>query len=627
MSEQLSIEKLLPFVTKPARYLGNEWNVVKRDWDKTDLRIVLAFPDVYEIGMSHLGLKILRGVLLTKNDYLVERVFTPWIDLEEKMQEVGVPLFSLESWHPIKSFDLVGFTLQYELSFSNVVNMLNLAGIPLRAQERTADYPIILGGGPCAFNPEPIADFFDLIVIGEGEEVILELAEAIKSWKQGGSKDKKRLLLQLAEYPGVYVPSLYSVEFGNDDLQKTIVPKEVNVPEVITKRIVADFDRAYFPLKPIVPYLEIVHDRIMLELFRGCTRGCRFCQAGMIYRPVRERSLDLLLSQAEQLIRNTGYNEIGLTSLSSSDYSKIKELTQELLKKHSCSGVGVSLPSLRIDNFSLELANQVQKVRKSGLTFAPEAGTQRMRDVINKGVTEEDVLKTAESAFRAGWSSIKLYFMIGLPTEKDEDVIGIADLARKVSEVGRRVNREKGGRKKQIKVTVSISSFVPKAHTPFQWSAQNSMEELRRKQDLLKDALAKDRKNITLNWHDVEVSFLEGVFARGDRRLSKVIEQAVRLGCKFDGWTEQFKFKTWMQAFKDCGIEPRPYAYRTKSFEEFLPWTHIQTGVSKSFLFSEYKKALQGETTPDCRREKCSGCGILQNLVGGSAGCGGDYFD
>jgi radical SAM family uncharacterized protein len=624
MLERIITENLLPYVSRPARYLGNEWNTVKRDWDRMDLRIALAFPDVYEVGMSHLGLKILRGVLLTKHNYLVERVFAPWTDLEERMRNQGVPLFSLESWRPIKTFDLVGFTLQYELSFSNIVNMLDLAGIPIMAEERSAEDPIIMGGGPCAFNPEPMADFFDLIVLGEGEEIVLELAEAINSWKQEGKRDRRELLLSLSKYPGVYVPSLYTVEYGADGLLKRFEPKDNQVPQVITKTVVSNLDQAFFPTAPIVPYMEIVHDRIMLELFRGCTRGCRFCQAGMIYRPIRERSPESLLTQAEQLIKNTGYNEIGLTSLSSSDYSKIKQLTEQLVEKHGERGVGVSLPSLRIDNFSLELASQVQKVRKTGLTFAPEAGTQRMRDVINKGVTEEDVLKTAQSAFRAGWSSIKLYFMIGLPTETDEDILGIAQLARKVYEVGRIVSREEGGPKKQIRITVSVSSFVPKSHTPFQWSAQDSIEELRRKQDLLKNDLAKDRKRITLNWHDVEVSFLEGVFARGDRRLSKVVLRAQQLGCKFDGWTEQFKFKTWIQAFADCGLNPEPYAYRKRGFEEILPWDHIQAGVAKDFLIAEYKKALRGETTGDCRGGNCAGCGIPSLLNDVSAEYGGD---
>ncbi|HHV72444.1 MAG TPA: TIGR03960 family B12-binding radical SAM protein [Clostridia bacterium] len=627
MLEKLIKEKLLPYVSKPARYLGNEWNVLTQDWDSSKLRIALAFPDVYEVGMSHLGLKILRESLLSNKNYLVERVFAPWVDLEERMRAYKVPLFSLESWRPLKSFDLIGFTLQYELSFSNVVNMLDLAGIPIRSEERADDDPIIMGGGPCAFNPEPVADFFDLIVIGEGEEVILEIAEAVAFWKEKGKRNRKELLLQLSKYSGVYVPSLYNVEYGNDGIILNIKPKSKEVPKIIKKRIVTDLDSSFFPTRPIVPHMEIVHDRIMLELFRGCTRGCRFCQAGMIYRPVREKKLETLLNQAEELVKSTGYNEIGLTSLSSSDYSKIKELAEQLLDRYGKKGVGVSLPSLRIDNFSLELAKEIQKVRKAGLTFAPEAGTQRLRDVINKGVTEEDVLSTAESAFRAGWSSIKLYFMIGLPTETDEDVIGIADLAQKVYEVGRKVNKENKGSKKQIKITVSVSSFVPKSHTPFQWVPQNTREELKRKQELLKNALPKDRRKIDFNWHDVEVSFLEGVFARGDRRLSRVIERAQQLGCKFDGWTEEFKFQTWMQAFSDCKIDPEPYAYRKREFQELLPWEHIDAGVTKDFLMSEYRKAMRAETTWDCRQGRCTGCGISANLGVVGPRCGGEDLD
>lgn len=610
--KQIIENEILPKVNKPLRYLGDEYNVVKKDWDQVKIRSLFAFPDLYEVGMSHLGLRILYHLVNDQPDFLMERVFAPWIDMEKELRDRKLPLFSLESQRPIKDFDCIGFTLQYEMSYTNILNMLDLGGIPLMSKDRNEQYPLIIAGGPCAYNPEPLADFFDLFVIGEGEEIILEIFQEIKKHKEErqGKQDKGVLLRDLAKIQGVYVPLFYEPVYTIEGKLKAIKLLDEKLPRQIKKRAVRDLDKAYFPLRPIVPYLEIVHDRIMLEVLRGCTRGCRFCQAGMIYRPVRERSKDVLMEQAEKLLAETGYNEISLTSLSSSDYSCIEPLTKELLDKYQEDRVGVSLPSLRVDSFSLDLAKEVQRVRKTGLTFAPEAGTQRLRDVINKGVTEENLLEVTSAAFSAGWSQVKLYFMIGLPTETYEDLDGIVDLAYKVLKNGAAILKQ-AGIKRQPKITISVSSFVPKAHTPFQWEAQDTLEVLKAKQRYLKEKI-KD-KRITYNYHEASLSFLEAVFAKGDRRCSQALLEAWRKGLKFDSWSEHFRFDTWLEVFRQVEIDPEMIAYEKKDLEDVLPWDHLDMGVTKKYLWQEREKAYQVALTGDCRFHDCTLCGICQD--------------
>lgn len=597
-------DKILSRVTKPTRYTGGELNAVLKDPESVDVRFGFCFADTYEIAMSHLGLKILYHSLNNRSDTWCERVFAPWTDMEDEMRAHGMRLFALESGDEVTHFDMLGFTLQYELCYSNIVNMLNLAGIPPLASERGEEYPIICGGGPCAYNAEPVADFFDFFMMGEGEDVINEVTDEYVRWKKSGKKNKCDYLEAIAKIEGVYVPSFYDVEYNPDGTIKSVVPNNPNAKPRVKKRIMRDFDSAYTPETIIVPFGEVVHDRVMLEIMRGCLRGCRFCQAGYIYRPQRERSPQRLLGIADSLLSCSGYDEISLSSLSSSDYGGLRELTDGLLDMTEQKKIGLSLPSLRIDNFSLELMEKVQKVRKTGITFAPEAGTQRLRDVINKNITEEDILSSTKLLFEGGWTSVKLYFMIGLPTETNEDVEGIAELAQKVLGVYFGIPKEE--RAKNINITVSTSSFVPKPFTAFQWAAQNSREELIEKQDLLKSSIKS--KRIRYNWHDNKTSYLEGVFARGDRRLSKVILRAVEKGCKFDGWGEHFRFDLWMEAFEELGIDPDFYNLRERSYGEVLPWDHIDIGVTKSFLMKENEKAKAAETTPHCR-EKCSGCG------------------
>ncbi|GAB6158213.1 TIGR03960 family B12-binding radical SAM protein [Desulfotomaculum varum] len=598
------LEKILARVEKPGRYVGGEWNAVKKDWQQTDVRMAFAFPDVYEVGMSHLGLQILYHVVNKRPDTLMERVFAPWVDMEEQLRREKLSLFSLESQRPLGDFDILGFTLQYEMSFSNILNMLDLAGLPVRSAQRDDTMPLVMAGGPCAFNPEPLAEFIDLFVIGEGEEVIHELIDAYKEMKQQGVT-RRDMLLQFAKtIPGIYVPSLYTVRYHQDNTVASVTPVAEGLPARISKRVVRDFDNVDFPTNPIVPSLGVVHDRAMVEVLRGCTRGCRFCQAGVLYRPVREKKPETLIRQVEQMIAGTGHDEIALTSLSTADYTGVARLVKNLLDIYGERGVNVSLPSLRLDAFSIELAKEVQKVRKSGLTFAPEAGTQRLRDVINKNVTEQNLVDAVSSAFQNGWSAVKLYFMIGLPTETYQDLDGIADMAKKVIEIGRAC----GVPKSRLKVTVSTSSFVPKAHTAFQWEPQNSLQELREKQKYLKEKLRD--KSINYNWHDPATSFLEAVFAKGDRRLGKVLEKAWADGARFDGWSEHFDFDLWMAAFAAEGIDPAWYAYRKISYEEVLPWDHIDAGVSKRFLIREHKKAMAEQPTADCRTGKCPGCGL-----------------
>lgn len=606
------IDRILPKVMKPGRYVGGEWNIIHKDWERTDVHTVFVFPDVYEVGMSNLALRILYGLVNSYEQYLCERAFAPWPDMEEKLTEEGIPLYALESFRPLKDFDVVAFTLQYELSYTNILNILQLSQIPLRSADRkqktdgsdSKDYPFIIAGGPCAYNPEPIAPFIDFFLIGEGEEQYPVVLEIIREGKAKG-KSRQEILNQVAKLRGIYVPEYYDFAYKPDGTIRELRVHE-GAPGLVQKTVIQDFNSAYFPEKVIVPYTEAVHDRVMLEVMRGCTRGCRFCQAGMIYRPLRERSPEKLLKQAEKAIEATGYEEISLVSLSTSDYSCVNRVLEDLMEKMQAKGVSVSLPSLRLDSFDVKIAQQVQKVRKSGLTFAPEAGTQRLRDVINKGVTEEDLLRTAEAAFRAGWSSLKLYYMIGLPTETYEDLDGIVDQAKKVLEVSRKAGI-RGAR-----VTVSASSFVPKPHTPFQWEGQDSAEILKAKQEYLRKRMRDNR--IKFIYHDVGASFMEAVLARGDRRLAELLEWAVKAGCKFDGWTEYFQYNLWQQALAATGIDPHFYANRKFSQDEILTWDHLSSGVSKEYLLEEYKKALAGVATPDCRG-RCGKCGVCPKVA------------
>ncbi len=602
MNTKDKVFKILHKVSKPTRYIGNEYNSVHKNADDVDIRFAFCFPDIYEVGMSHLGLKILYHLLNSREDTWCERVFAPWVDMEEQLRENSIPLYGMESFDAIRDFDFLGFTLQYEMSYTNILNMLDLAGVPKLQKDRGDGDPFVVMGGPCAYSAECLADFADYYMLGEGEEVMMEVMDAYVQWKKSGAP-REEYLRAVSKIEGVYVPSLYEIEYNPDGTVAAINTVDDTVPKTVRKRIVENLDTMFVPQKVIVPYMEVVHDRIMLEVFRGCIRGCRFCQAGMIYRPVREKSPEALLENAENLLKSTGFEEISLSSLSTSDYRGLKKLTDELIDMTESQCVSLSLPSLRLDSFSMDLMQKVQKVRKSSLTFAPEAGTQRMRDVINKGITEEDLMNAATMAFEGGYSSIKLYFMIGLPYEADEDVVGIADLAKKV--VDRYFAVEKDKRGKGLRVTASVSSFVPKAFTPFQWARQNTMDELHVKQMLLKDNIT-DRK-IKYNYHEAPVSVLEGVFARGDRRLSKVLLKAVERGIRLDGWSEVFDYDKWMSVFAECGIDPFFYT-RERSFEEILPWDMIDVGVKKSFLMDEAKKAEQAAVTPNCR-EKCAGCG------------------
>ncbi len=603
-------DKILTKVQKPTRYTGGEVNSVMKNAAEVDVRYGFVFPDTYEIGMSHLGIKILYHTLNERPDTWCERVFAPWSDMEGLMRERGERLFALESGDEVTHFDILGITLQYELCYSNVVNMLDLAGIPILSKDRDESYPIICGGGPCAYNAEPIADVFDFFMLGEGEESIHETTDVYIEWKKSGKKSKREFLERVAQIDGVYVPSFYDVSYNEDNTIKSITPNNPAAKAVITKRIMSDFDKTPAPDKIIVPFGEVVHDRVMLEVFRGCIRGCRFCQAGYVYRPVRERSSETLTKLAESLLSSSGYDEISLSSLSTSDYRELKCLTDNLLEMTEQKKIGLSLPSLRIDNFSLELMNKVQKVRKTGITFAPEAGTQRLRDVINKNINEDNILKSVKLLFSGGWTNVKLYFMIGLPTETEADVAGIAELAEKV--LGEYFAIPKEERAKNINITVSTSSFIPKPFTAFQWERQNTRDEIVEKQDLLKKSIKS--KRIRYNWHDNKTSYLEGVFARGDRRLCKVIIEAVRLGCKFDGWDEHFAFDKWIKAFENCGIDPDWYL-RKREYDEVLPWDHISVGINKSFFLKESEKAKRAETTPNCR-EKCAGCGVAAFKTG-----------
>ena len=596
------IQKILLEVQKPGRYVGGELNSVIKNKDDVAVRYAFCFPDTYEIGMSHLGMKILYSVVNNRDDAWCERVFAPDNDMEEKMRENNIPLWALESGDSVKDFDLIGFTLQYELSFSNVLNMLDLAGVPIYSKDRPDLTPIVVAGGPCACNAEPMADFIEVFMLGDGEETTDLLISLVKKHKELGSS-KLDFLRDVATHKGFYVPAFYDVEYNDDGTIRSVTAKET-APEKAEKAIVSDMDKAVYPEKFIVPSIEVVHDRVTAEIFRGCIRGCRFCQAGFLYRPIREKSPEVVEEQCKKLCETSGYDEISLCSLSTSDYTGLQPLLNSMLDWTTKEKINVALPSLRVDNFSEELMEKLAVVRRSSLTFAPEAGTQRLRDAINKNVTEADVMSTVDKAFAGGWTAVKLYFMIGLPTETLDDVAGIAQLGQKVvDEYYRLPDRPKG---KGVQVSISASSFVPKPFTPFQWEPQDTQEMLAQKQEHLMASVT--TKKIKISTHTTQTSFMEGVLARGDRRLSKVIELAWKKGCKFDSWDDQFKYDKWMEAFEEVGLDPKFYANRRRDFDEILPWDHLDYGISKNFLISENKKAHESITTPHCRI-KCAGCG------------------
>lgn len=606
------LDRILNKVEKPARYIGMEQNSIIKDLNKAKVKFAFSFPDVYDVGMSHLGLHILYNLINQEEDFVCERVFAPWIDMEEEMRRENLPLFTLENKEEVRNFDFLGFTLQYEMSYTNILNILDLSNIPLLSKDRSDEDPFVIAGGPCAYNPEPIAEFIDFFVIGEGEEVTLEILKLYREHKEK-EKNREEFLKEVAKIQGIYVPKFYDVTYNEDGTIKEMVTLNALAPKKINKRMIKDLDSMFSPEKMIVPFIETVHDRVVMEIFRGCTHGCRFCQAGMIYRPIREKSVDRIVELAEKLVQSTGYENVSLSSLSSCDYSELLLLISKLMDKFEEKKVGVSLPSLRLDSFSIDILKEIEKVRKSGLTFAPEAGSQRLRDVINKGITEEDLVNTVSYVFKEGWSTIKLYFMIGLPTETDEDVLGIKDLAYKVKDIFFDMPKEE--RKGNLKVTASASCFVPKPFTPFQWVGQESMDEFYRKIYLVKNNI-KDNK-VTFNYHDPKLSFLEAVIARGDRRISKLILRAWEKGCKLDGWSEHFKYDTWVEAMEEVDVDSDFYALRNRELEEVLPWDFINPGVSKEYLIREYKNSLEEKTTGDCRLQ-CRGCGIKDcNMTGG----------
>ncbi len=602
----LSDEVLLS-IEKPARYIGGEVNSVMKDKEEVDIRFCMCFPDVYEIGMSHLGIQILYDMFNRREDTWCERVYSPWLDLDKILKEKKIPLFALESQDPVRDFDFLGITIQFEMCYTNILQILDLSQIPLHAADRTEEDPIVIGGGPCAYNPEPLAEFFDIFYIGEGETVYDELLDTYKEWKQSGAS-RKDFLRQAARIEGLYVPQFYDVTYHSDGTIESFVPNDPAAPERVRKQVAMDVTDVSYPMKPVVPYIKATQDRVVLEIQRGCIRGCRFCQAGMIYRPTRERSVETLKEYARTMLKNTGHEEISLSSLSSSDYSKLNELVTFLIDEFKDKGINISLPSLRIDAFSLDVMSKVQDVRKSSLTFAPEAGSQRMRNVINKGLTEEDVITGAGQAFEGGWTKVKLYFMLGLPTETEEDMKEIARLSDRVARRYYEIPKEQRHGKCQI--TASSSFFVPKPFTPFQWASMYTAEEYDRRAHIVNDEFREqlNRKSLKYNWHDAQVTVLEGVMARGDRRIAPVIEEAYRQGCLFDSWTETFRNDLWMKAFENTNVDISFYNQRQRGKDEIFPWDFIDIGVSRSFLYREWERAMNATVTPNCR-EKCSGCG------------------
>ncbi len=598
-------------VEKPSRYTGGELNEIVKDLKEVDIRFAFCFPDVYEVGMSHLGSRILYHTINQRSDTYCERSFAPWPDMEEQLRKNNIPLFTLETKDSLKEFDILGFTLQYEMSYTNILNMLDMSGITIRASERGEDEPIVMAGGPCAYNPEPLYDIIDFFEIGEGEEMMNDVLDVYKKYK--GKGKKKEFLREISKIQGIYVPSLYDVIYNEDNTIKEFRPKYDDVPKTITKRIINNYTKVDFPTDIIVPYSEIVHDRIVLELFRGCTNGCRFCRAGMLYRPVREKTREDLKDLARKLVKSTGYEEISLSSLSTCDYSDIKGLITDLVNEHEDDRVGIALPSIRVDAFSVDLLKDIQKVRKTGLTFAPEAGSQRMRDIINKGLTEDKILDAATSAFAAGWKTLKLYFMIGLPYEELEDCMGIGELAEKIvyryKQVPNKINNNKG-----LRLTVSTSILIPKPFTPFQWAPMAKFEDVTEKIKAVKSSI--QSKCIVYNYHEQKTSVMESVFARGDRRLCEVLIKAFEKGARFDGWDQHFKFDVWMEAMEECNLTVDFYAYRERSYDEVLPWDFIDIGVNRKYLEIENEKAKRAELTQNCR-EGCTGCGINVNFKDG----------
>lgn len=608
-------DEILLRVEKPARYIGNEVNAVVKDKNRADVRVAMCFPDVYEIGMSHLGIQILYDMFNRFDDVWCERVYSPWVDLDKIMREENIPLFALESQEPVKDMDFLAITIQYEMCYTNILQILDLSHIPLRARDREWGHPIVIGGGPCVYNPEPIAEFFDIFYIGEGETRYRELLDLYKECRRCGEA-RTGFLKKAAKLSGMYVPMFYEVKYNEDGTIQSMAPTEEGIPKTVVKEIEMNLSDTYYPKKPVVPFMKVTQDRVVLEIQRGCIRGCRFCQAGQIYRPVREREVDMLKAYAVEMLKNTGHEEISLSSLSSSDYSKLPELIDFLIEKCGEKKINISLPSLRIDAFSLDVMSKVQDVKKSSLTFAPEAGSQRLRDVINKGLTEEVILKGAKLAFEGGWTRVKLYFMLGLPTETEEDIRGIGELANKIAAAFfETVPKEKRVNGK-VQIVASTSFFIPKPFTPFQWAPMCTKEEFLEKAYMTRASIREqlNQKSIKYNWHEADMSVLEGVFARGDRKIADVIERAYKKGCIFDAWSEYFHHDVWMEAFEESGMDIGFYAARERSLEEILPWDFLDCGVGKEYLKREWEKALEGTVSPNCRAA-CQGCGA--NRFGG----------